>query len=66
MTSNPYQNYSRRVAEAVAYYDLCDRASKLGIPVSLDDPRSPKTVPALLAAVRAAENGEPWPLRKTG
>lgn len=37
--------------EARAYYHLCDEARALGIPTSLDDPRSPKTVAALSAAV---------------
>ena len=37
--------------EASAYYALCDEARALGVPVSLDDPDSPKTVAALVAAV---------------
>ncbi len=37
--------------EQRAYYLLCDKARKQGIPTSLDDPRSPKTVQALRAAV---------------
>jgi hypothetical protein len=41
------------IAEARAYYSLCDQARRLGIPVSLDDPRSPKTVAALQQAVAA-------------
>ena len=40
--------------EQRAYYRLCDEARALGIPTSLDDPRSPKTVDALRAAVEAA------------
>ena len=40
--------------EQAAYYRLCDEARALGIPTSLDDPRSPKTVDALRAAVEAA------------
>jgi len=41
-------------SEARAYYALCDKARRLGIPVSLDDPRSPRTVAALAAAVAKA------------
>ena len=37
--------------EAWAYWRLCQEALALGIPTSLDDPRSPKTVAALRAAV---------------
>jgi hypothetical protein len=40
--------------EQTAYYRLCDEARALGIPTSLDDPRSPKTVAELQAAVHAA------------
>ncbi len=40
--------------EAVAYYRLCDEARALGIPTSLDDPRSPNTVDALRQAVEAS------------
>jgi hypothetical protein len=47
---------SKAHREAVAYYRLCDEADALGIPTSLDDPRSPKTVPALRAAVRVARD----------
>lgn len=42
-------------AEAATYYALCDRADALGIPTSLDDPRSPRTVTSLMAHVAAAE-----------
>jgi hypothetical protein len=41
--------------EAEAYYRLVRRAQALGIPTSLDDPRSPKTVDGLAAAVAQAE-----------
>lgn len=41
----------RQHDEARAYYALCDKARKLGIPTSLDDPRTPKTVAALEEAV---------------
>jgi hypothetical protein len=37
-----------------AYYRLCAEADRLGIPTSLDDPRSPRTVAGLRAAVDAA------------
>lgn len=40
--------------EARDYYRLCDEAERLGIPTSLDDPRSPKTVQGLRDAVEAA------------
>jgi len=39
--------------EQAEYYRLCDRAARLGIPVSLDDPRSPRTVAEVEAQVRA-------------
>ena len=38
---------------AVEYWNLCKQAMSLGIPTSLDDPRSPKTVAGLQAAVNA-------------
>lgn len=40
--------------EAREYQRLCDEARALGIPTSLDDPRSPRTVAGLRAAVAAA------------
>jgi hypothetical protein len=40
--------------EARDYYRLCDEAEALGIPTSLDDPDSPKTVQGLRDAVEAA------------
>jgi hypothetical protein len=43
---------AKHLNEQRAYMALCDRARELGIPTSLDDPRSPKTVAALKAAVR--------------
>ena len=46
--------YSELIREAQAYYRLCAEAEALGIPTSLDDPRTPKTVAALQAAVEAA------------
>lgn len=42
--------------EQIDYYRLCDEAARLGIPVSLDDPRSPKTVQGLRDAVESAKN----------
>ena len=43
-------------AEASAYYALCEEACRLGIPTSLDDPRSPRTVEGLRQAIdRAGE-----------
>jgi hypothetical protein len=41
--------------ETRAYYRLCDEARALGVPVSLDDPRSPKTVQGLREAVAKAQ-----------
>jgi hypothetical protein len=41
--------------EARAYYRLCDEACALGVPVSVDDPRSPKTVQGLREAVAKAK-----------
>lgn len=40
--------------EAEDYYRLCREAEALGLPVSLDDPRSPRTVAGLQALVNAA------------
>lgn len=39
------------IREQREYAALCDKARALGIPTSLDDPRSPKTVAALRKAV---------------
>lgn len=44
--------------EQRAYYALCDQARALGIPTSLDDPRTTKTVAELQAAVDAARLDE--------
>lgn len=46
--------YGNLIREQREYAALCDTARKLGIPVSLDDPRSPKTVAALKQAVAQA------------
>lgn len=46
--------YSELIREAQAYYRLCAEAEALGNPVSLDDPRSPKTIQGLRDAVEAA------------
>jgi hypothetical protein len=40
------------------YQALCDRARRAGVPTSLDDPESPRTVEGLREAVEAAEGGE--------
>lgn len=37
------------------YAALCDRARELGVPVSLDDRRSERTVAGLMTAVALAE-----------
>lgn len=49
------KHYKADRAAAEAYYDLCAHARALGIPTSVDDPDSPKTVAELEAAVAAAE-----------
>jgi hypothetical protein len=41
-------------ATARDYYRLCSEAERLGVPTSLDDPRSPRTVAGLRRAVEAA------------
>lgn len=41
--------------EQAAYYRLCDEARALGIPTSLDDPRTPRTVADLQAAIDGAK-----------
>lgn len=43
------------LAEQNAHLDLIAEARTLGIPTSLDDPRSPRTVDALSAAVTDAK-----------
>lgn len=54
--SKTYRNtYGEARAAAVAYYAMCDRAQALGVPTSLDDPSSPKTVRGLRRMVRRAE-----------
>ena len=47
--------YAQRLQEAEDYFRLCDKARELGIPTSLDDPKSPKTVEALRAEIENAE-----------
>lgn len=42
--------------EAVAYYELCERARTAGVPVSLDDSRTPQTIAALRERVDQAES----------
>jgi len=39
--------------EQRAYYRLVEDAAALGIPTSLDDPRTPRTVQELAAAIAA-------------
>jgi hypothetical protein len=39
---------------ANAYQTLCDRARRVGVPTSLDDPASPRTVQGLRDAIAAA------------
>lgn len=46
--------YKQMTQQAGDYYRLCDRARDLGIPTSLDDPKSPTTVAGLKKAVKAA------------
>jgi hypothetical protein len=52
-TEMPRKN-SDLMREQRDYYRLCDEADALGIPVSLDDPRTPPTIAALREAVEAA------------
>lgn len=42
--------YTDRIRAAREYYALCDRAEAKGVPVSLDDPRTPRTVAELRRA----------------
>jgi len=49
--------YATARQEARDYYRLCDEARALGIPTSLDDPRSPTTVDGLRQAI---EDADPW------
>jgi hypothetical protein len=53
-TQEAPMTYRQHLEAARAYYALCAEAEALGIPTSLDDPRSPKTVDGLRAAVEAA------------
>jgi len=43
--------------EQRSYHRLCAAAEACGIPTSLDDPRSPRTVLALTRAVQGAKDG---------
>lgn len=45
--------YADRLREQREYAALCDKARQLGVPVSLDNPNSPKTVAGLKQAVAA-------------
>jgi len=42
--------YAQLIRQAQDYYRLCDKAAARGVPVALDDPRSPKTVADLRRA----------------
>ena len=46
--------YSERIAEQRAYYALLNKAHTLGIPVSLDDPASPRTIAGIKTAIAKA------------
>lgn len=46
--------YADTLREQREYAALCDKARDLGVPVSLDDPRAPRTIAALKQAVSAA------------
>lgn len=48
--------YAEATQEAVKYYALCRKAERLGVPTSLDDPKSPQTVAGLAHLVSIAEN----------
>lgn len=41
-------------SEQAEHYRLCDEAARLGLPVSLDDPRAPRTLGGLRAAIAGA------------
>lgn len=47
--------YGEQRREAEGYYRLCEQAEALGIPTSIDDPDSPKTVEELREAVAAQD-----------
>ena len=52
-SDNPLEaSIARLRAEQEEHLRLCDEARQLGIPTSLEDPRSPKTVQGLRAAIR--------------
>ena len=44
-----------KIQEQRDYYRLCAEAHTLGIPTSLDDPKSPRTVAGLKAAIAKAQ-----------
>ena len=46
--------YADHLCKQREYAALCDKAREVGVPVSLDDPASPKTVAALREAVEKA------------
>lgn len=50
-------SYAEELRVQREYAALCDEARKLGVPTSLDDPRSPRTVEGLRAAVEVAKGG---------
>lgn len=50
-------NYRALQHEARRYYALVAEARRLGIPVALDDPRSPQTVAELRESVKVARHG---------
>lgn len=57
LTAVPHPSYRELVAEAEAYYDLCDRARAVGIDTTATDETStdPTAVDRLRAAVERAE-----------
>jgi len=46
--------YSERIREQLAYYELLNKAAQLGVPVSLDDPASPRTIAGIKTAIAQA------------
>jgi hypothetical protein len=50
--------WTNEYLKARAYRELCERAAALGIPTSLDDPASPRTVAALERAVYDREKAD--------
>ncbi len=48
-------NRKQIYAEQVEHQQLCDQARALGMPTSLEDPRSPRTITGLRDAILKAQ-----------